>query len=349
MSKTCDVETPITNNPPVIAALPTYNIPKGTAFVLTGSATDPENDPMTFVWEERDNASVVINKTNLGNTTSGASFRSIAPSTNATRYFPRLSSVLNGVLNNTNNLWEAVSTVARTQNFAFTVRDNNPAANQQQTQTATQQIIVGNDGPFKVNTTSIVNNAATVVTWDVVNTTNAPYSVANVKIDYTIDNGTTWTVLAASTPNDGTESLTFTGLTNGQTVKIRVSSIGNVFYAVSSAVVTAAPTVATLPYIQPFTTNDFTFVNGTSNKWVYGSAAGNPANSIYISNDNGATNTYLLTSASVFHIIAPTFLILMIYEAPGKAVQFATALVLVICVTVSPVGAISQVEGQVNT
>ncbi|MBS1572217.1 MAG: fibronectin type III domain-containing protein, partial [Bacteroidetes bacterium] len=302
IAKTCDVETPITTDPPVIAALPTYNIPKGTAFVLTGAATTLVNNAtMTYVWEERDNATVAINKTNLGNTTSGASFRSIMPSINSTRYFPRLSSVLNGVLNNANNLWEAVSTVARTQNFAFTVRDNNPTSNQQQTQTATQQIIVGNDGPFKVNTTAVTNNAPTTITWNVVNTTAAPYNVANVKIDFTSDNGTTWTVLSASTPNDGTESLTFTGLTNGQTVKIRVSAIGNVFYAVSSAVVTAAPTVATLPYTQPFTTNDFTFVNGTSNKWVYGSAAGNPANSIYISNDNGATNTYLLTSASVNH------------------------------------------------
>lgn len=44
INKTCDVETTMNNNAPVIAALPTYNIPKGTAFVLTASATDTEND-----------------------------------------------------------------------------------------------------------------------------------------------------------------------------------------------------------------------------------------------------------------------------------------------------------------
>lgn len=46
---------------------------------------------------------------------------------------------------------------------------------------------------------------------------------------------------------------------------------------------------------QNFTTNDFTFVNSataTHNNWRYGSAAGNPANAIYISNDNGTTNAY---------------------------------------------------------
>ncbi|MCE3077293.1 fibronectin type III domain-containing protein [Chryseobacterium gwangjuense] len=60
---------------------------------------------------------------------------------------------------------------------------------------------------------------------------------------------------------------------------------------------------ATLPYTQNFTTaNDFTFVNGTQvNKWVYGTAAGNPGGSIYVSNDNGVTNNYTNTSSSVVH------------------------------------------------
>lgn len=232
VSKTCDVETNITNNPPVIADLPTYNIPKGTAFVLTANVTDPENDPMTYTWEEIDNASVVINKNNLGTTTTGASFRSVAPSTTPTRYFPKLESVLNGILDNSGNTWEAVSQVARTTNFAITARDNNPVANQQQTDYNVQTIIVGNDGPFKVTTQYANVSAPTAINWDVANTAAAPYSVANVKVDYTTDNGATWTVLSASTPNDGAENFTFPSTLNGQIIKLRVSSIGNVFYAV---------------------------------------------------------------------------------------------------------------------
>ncbi|MDR6516639.1 GEVED domain-containing protein [Chryseobacterium camelliae] len=255
-NKTCDVETAVNNNPPVIAALPTYTIPKGTAFVLTASATDAENDPMTYTWEEMDNASVTINKNNLGTTATGATFRSIAPSTSPTRYFPKLSSVLAGVLNNSNNGWESVSTVARTTNFRITVRDNSPIASQQQTQFANQQIVVGNDGPFKVTTATVYNNGATNVTWDVVNTSAAPYNAANVKIDYTTDNGLTWNVLSASTANDGNETLTFGALTVGATVKIRVSAINNVFYAIGNATVaalavctSAAPTGVTVSAI----------------------------------------------------------------------------------------------------
>lgn len=245
-SKTCDVETPITNNPPVIAALPTYNIPKGTAFVLTASVTDPENDPMTFNWEQQDAATAIINKTNLGTTTTGATFRSVVPNASPTRYFPALATVLGGVLSSPNT-WEAVSTIARTTKFSITARDNNALPTQQQTQSADQTIIVGNDGPFKVTNTSVYNTGASNVTWDVANTTATPYSVADVKIDYTKDNGITWILLAASTPNDGTESLTFTGVNVGDIVKIRVSAINNVFYAIGSSTVTTMVLCTSVP------------------------------------------------------------------------------------------------------
>lgn len=239
-SKTCDVETAIANNVPVIAPLQTYNIPKGTAFVLSATVTDPENDPMTYTWEQVDNAAVAIDKFNLGNTTSGAAFRSVNPSTGgATRYFPRLSSVLAGVLNNSNDLWEAVPTVARNMSFAITVRDNNPIFDQQQTTNAVQSVIVGNDGPFAVTTNIGGNNAPTPVVWNVANTTAAPYNVANVKIDYTTNNGASWVTLLASTPNDGTEDVTFVGVPTGTPVKLRVSAIGNIFYAVSTVNVLA--------------------------------------------------------------------------------------------------------------
>ncbi|UKB80202.1 reprolysin-like metallopeptidase [Chryseobacterium sp. MEBOG07] len=247
--KTCDIETPIANNPPVIASLPTFNIPKGTAFVLTASATDAENDPLTYVWEEVDNAAAVINKNILGNTTTGATFRSKSTGINPTRYFPSFTSVMNGVLNNANNTWESVSAFSRTTNFAVTVRDNNPNIAQQQTNFAVQTVVVGDTGPFKLANQYADVNTPTPIQWLVANTNAAPYNVANVKIDYTTDNGTTWTVLAASTPNDGTENFTFPSSLNGQIIKVRVSAIGNIFYAVGpvtigplSACSSAAPT-----------------------------------------------------------------------------------------------------------
>ncbi len=235
-SKTCDIETAVANTPPEITPMLDVSIPKGTAFVLTAQVTDAENDALTYNWEQVDNASVTISKANLGNTTSGASFRSMMPSNSPTRYFPRLSSVLAGKLSDPAN-WEAVSSVARTSTFRITVRDNNADPKQQQTQQALQKVTVVNSDPFKVTNTKVYNNAPSAVNWNVVGTDQAPFNVQNVKIDYTTDEGATWTVLKASTPNDGTEDVDFSTFAADTQLKLRVSAIGNVFYAVAPVIV----------------------------------------------------------------------------------------------------------------
>ena len=58
---------------------------------------------------------------------------------------------------------------------------------------------------------------------------------------------------------------------------------------------------AQLPYTQNFTGgNDLGLLNGTqTNKWVRGNVTGNPAQSLYISNDNGVTNGYAHTTSTV--------------------------------------------------
>lgn len=230
---TVDVETPITNNTPVVVAMPTtYTIPKSTAFVLTASATDQDGDPLTYSWEQMD-PSILDNgvtNTNIGNTTSGASFRSWPAVSTPTRYFPKLSTVLGGAVKNILD-FEAASTVARTTNFRVTVRDNK-IGGQAQTAYATQTIVVGSASAFTVNASTLTPNANSTVSWVVSGTTAAPYNVANVKIDYTFDNGVTWTVLAASVPNTGSASVLVPASLSGKSGHLRVSAIGNVFYAV---------------------------------------------------------------------------------------------------------------------
>ena len=238
ISKTCDVETAIANNPAVITPLPDVTIPKSTAFVLTATATDPDGNPLTYTWEEVDDALTTISKTNLGNTTSGASFRSLTGTSNPTRYFPKLATVLAGSVKNVNE-WEAASTVARSSNYRVTVRDTPADPTQRQTQQSLQKVTVSTNGPFKVTSTKVFNNAPGPLTWDVVGTNAAPFNVANVKIDYTLDNGATWTVLAASTPNDGTENFSFSSLATNTQLKVRISAIGNVFYTIAPVTVSA--------------------------------------------------------------------------------------------------------------
>lgn len=243
---TVDVETPITNNPPVVTPMTTsYTIPKSTAFVLTASATDPDGDTLSYNWEQV-NSSLLgkgIGKESgtgdgaaaIGNTTSGASFRSWPATISPTRYFPKLATVLGGAVKNTAD-FEAASTVERTTSFRVTVRDNKPGG-QAQTAHATQTIIVGSAAAFTVNTTSLNPNANSMIAWTVSGTAVSPYNAANVKIDYTEDGGLTWNDLATSVPNNGSASVFIPASLAGKTIHLRVSAIGNVFYAVKQAVV----------------------------------------------------------------------------------------------------------------
>ncbi|REC50129.1 reprolysin-like metallopeptidase [Chryseobacterium pennipullorum] len=237
-SQTCGVITPVANTPPTIQPLAVKSIPKGTAFVLTASASDAENDPMTYTWEQYDLAATTFGPVSPTRT-NGANFRSLMPTTSPTRYFPKLETVLAGTLVNIPG-WETVSNVKRNMNFKVTVRDNHPTVTQQQTQSALAQINVGNEGPFKVTSASVYNNTPGAITWDVVNTNAAPYNVQNVKIDYTTDNGVNWTVITPSTPNDGSEPYSFASLATGANLKVRVSALDNVFYAIGNATVSAA-------------------------------------------------------------------------------------------------------------
>ncbi|WP_312992219.1 reprolysin-like metallopeptidase [Chryseobacterium flavum] len=246
----CGIATDITTNtPPVITPLASYDIPKGTAYYLEATVTDAENDPVKYTWEQYNSVgdrNTISGDSGWGYNAEGAIARSLPGTASSRRYFPKLESVLNGVLTDKQG-WETVSYIPRELNYAVTVRDEN--AQRPMTSTSETVVRVGNDGPFKFNgltTSSILyNNASNTLYWDTANTSNAPYNVANVKIDYTADNGATWTLLTASTPNSGSYSAQLPANLTGN-IKLRISALNNIFYAVSPAVtVGAAPTSAT--------------------------------------------------------------------------------------------------------
>ena len=126
-------------------------------------------------------------------------------------------------------------------------------------------------------------------------------------------NGYQYYVSTSSTPP--TNTTTPTGTSTGTSVTLNTLSPSTTYYfwvravcnSTDSSIWTSGggfsttQTLATLPYSQNFSTiNDFGFVNGSqTNKWSYGNAAGNTPSSIYISNDNGVTNSYTVTSSSI--------------------------------------------------
>ena len=135
----------------------------------------------------------------------------------------------------------------RTLNFRLTARDGKLGGGGVGS-AATKLTLAPFAGPFRVTSRAVpqivYGSAPQTVTWDVAGTDVAPINVANVKISLSTDGGQTFrTVLAASTPNDGSQH--GRRRTSRPTkARIKVEAIGNVFFDVSHAdvAIVAPPT-----------------------------------------------------------------------------------------------------------
>ncbi len=229
----CAATTNTGNTIPTVSSPATFTIPKSTPFTLTATASDGDGDSLTYCWEEYD-----LGLSSPPDTDSDGQarpiFRSFSPTANPTRTFPKLSDILN----NTQTIGERLPTISRTMNFQVTVRDNRSSGGAIKTST-TQVVVSGTSGPFLVTSPNTNVSWGTLssqtVTWDVANTANAPVNAANVKITLSTDGGNTFPLtLAASTPNDGSESITVPNNPT-TTARIKVEAVGNVFFDVSNA------------------------------------------------------------------------------------------------------------------
>ena len=309
----CAAITATGNTAPTVNAGPAYTIPKQTPFTLTGSASDPDGDALTYLWEEFDLGTATTSSTiSTGDQTAARPiFRSFVPLTVPSRTFPRLADILNNVT----TIGEWMSTRNRAMVFRLTARDNR-AGGSGVSYAATTVTVNAAAGPFAVtqpNTAvSWMGNSARTVTWDVAGTSAAPVSCASVRIDLSTDGGNTFpTTLAASTANDGSEAVTIPNTPTTQ-ARVRVSCVGNVFFDISNAnfTITAddglpAPTLASLSPASgtfaggtPVVLTGTGFVNGATVR--FGTA---PATAVTF---NGATSLTAVTPAQPVGTVAVT-------------------------------------------
>jgi len=235
-SGSCSVNTPTGNNAPAANAGADFTIPKSTPFMLTGSASDTNGDALTYTWEQMDVQNSTISNPSATKTT-GPAFRSYSPTTSPVRYFPKMSSVLNGATTTAGlelNV-EVLPSVSRTLKFRFTARDNkaNGAGNAYDDMVVT---VNSSYGPLTVTSQnaagiSYPQGSSQNVTWNVANTNTL---AANVDILLSTDSGNTWSTLITGTPNDGTQSVTIPNITSN-TCRFMVKASGNIFFNVNTA------------------------------------------------------------------------------------------------------------------
>ena len=235
----CAVLVPNGNSAPTCNALVNKTIPKSTPFVLTVTGvTDSNGDALSYCWEQMDGKttlSPIQPMPPLPTNKSGPMFRSYIPVSSPTRYFPKFSDVLS----NTNDPWEVLSAPAsqnRTLNFRVTIRDNH-ANGGCTTEKNVVITVTKNAGPFVVTQPNIavnwLGNSSQTITWNVAGTTANGVNCANVAILISTDGGATFSMLLASTPNDGTQAVTIPNVSTTQ-ARIMVQSVENVFYDISN-------------------------------------------------------------------------------------------------------------------
>lgn len=229
----CAAGTATSNSAPAVEAGAAYTIPSRTPFALTGSATDPESDPLTFGWEEFD-LGTTEPAPPLVDSGNRPIFRSFNPTASATRFFPKLSDVLAG----TTTYGETLPTTSRTMTFRLTARDNRAGGGGVNSD-ATTVTSVFTAVPFAITAPSTAvtwaGHSTQTVAWNVAGTTAGPISCASVEIALSVDGGVTFpTTLLSSTPNDGTQSILVPDTpTAGATARIRVACPPNIFFAIS--------------------------------------------------------------------------------------------------------------------
>ncbi|MBT0607506.1 T9SS type A sorting domain-containing protein [Aequorivita echinoideorum] len=246
----CGAESATNNLPPVADAGEDYTVPKSTPLMLTGSATDPDGDALSYCWEQFNNQVAPMPPQNTS--TTGPAFRSVEPTTSPVRYLPAIGTVLNG---QTQNTWEVIPSVGRNMNFRLTVRDN--AANGGSSANDNMLIVFdGNSGPFVVTSqtdaTTWTTQTTETVTWDVAGTDVAPVNCANVDILFSTDGGQTYDItIALNVPNTGTATIDVPNI-NTTTGRMMIKGSDNIFYNVNGDVITVQGELST---------EDFAFEN----------------------------------------------------------------------------------------
>jgi hypothetical protein len=230
---TCGVVTNTGKPPPTVSGPGNFTIPKQTPFSLTATAFERNT---TYDWEEFDLGPAATTIPNSDADGARPIFRLYAPTAQRTRYFPSLQFVLNnsnvpptltagGYLTG-----ELLPAISRTMVFKAVVRDNRAGGGGVNTAQSSVTIDV-NATPFAVtspNAPVIISPLTNfTVTW------TASGNAANVKISLSTDGGNTFpTVLAASTPNDGAQSVFIPNTITTQG-RIKVEAVDNIYFDVS--------------------------------------------------------------------------------------------------------------------
>jgi len=217
VGKSCGSRASTSNNNPEPVAKQNTVIPARTPFILKSSATDPDGDTLTYVWDQMDTGKASNVGVDKGD---NALIRSLPPSSSSTRYVPRLKDIFQ----NKFIKGEQLPTTNRDLNFAFIVRDGEggigiAAESLNNNQIEYLKIKVADKGQsFRLashgSQRNLGVNQTTKVSWNVAGTNASPINCSKVDISLVESNGKRVSV-KSNTSNDGSETVTIPSSAQG--------------------------------------------------------------------------------------------------------------------------------------
>ncbi len=243
----CGVDT-VTNNamPNINILQSTFTIAANTPFVLTATATDTDDDPLTFSWEQFDNGGALGGTSNLNelNSDNGFNplFRSFSAVDTGLRYLPKLSNVIAGQT----SLGETYATTDRNMRFRLTVRDNRGGVAKQD---VTVNVVTGLQS-FSIDTPTQWQGLANQnVTWQVADSNDTPLNCSHVDILLDSDGQQQFDItLASQTVNDGSHQIIAPNV-NSDKARLMLKCSDNVFYSVTNQAYSITKSVPISPVI----------------------------------------------------------------------------------------------------
>jgi len=221
----------------------TYTIPSHSPFRLNATATDADGDTLSYTWEQLDAGGLEGATESLeeASTDNGFNplFRSFSPSSDSSRYFPKLSTVLSG----NSDFGETYATRNRVLNFRLTVKDRQGGVND-----ADLNISVVNTGStfmlYSPTTTSTwIGNSRQLISWDTAGSEQAPINCLTVDISLDMDGDHKFdAILATDAVNDGEHLITVPNNISSQ-ARLRLQCSDSIFYALNNGafIITAGP------------------------------------------------------------------------------------------------------------